>query len=163
MTSYSVIKQTLSLLQLHVLQDALSFRLSALSYTNELLIVSSAVFVLGGLSIGLFYSDTESTAIMLTEINRANREIINEKIDVLSVDISATHLIFTLSNYGNKDTEIVKVLDSVLEPCDCISNNTDPTDFVIPINESMEVSCEINGGEPYYAVTDTTQILKVIP
>ncbi len=158
-----MIRQIFFVLQPSSLQDSLSLPLSGLSYTNELLIVSSAVLVLGGLSIGVFYSDTESTSSMLVEINRINRDILNEKIDVISADTSATHVVFSLSNYGSRDTEITAVLDSDANSIDCTSNNADSANFVVLTGKHMEVSCVLQGDDKYYAVTDTGQILKVIP
>ncbi len=145
----------------HIPPGALSIstNLSAMSYMNEILLVSAGLLLMGGIAIFVFGSEMQSTAMMLTDINRINREIMEEKIDFTSVDENGPEVIFTLTNFGSKDTEIIAILSEEGTKCECTTNNSDSKDKMILINKQTEFTCKKETGKKYYAVTDTKQVL----
>jgi len=148
-------------------QRGLCTPLDAISYTNNVLLVMAALGVLGGIFVIAFTGDIASMSQTISSINDMERKYLSEKIDVMSVDLTDTHTIITLTNYGKYPVEIIGILDGVGAELTCNSNNSDTADFVIGPEELLEFTCAIEipftDDAVHYVITDTYQVMEILP
>ena len=147
-------------------QTGLCTPLDALSYTSNVLLVSAALGVLGAIFLTAFAGDLSGMAQTISSINDIERKYLNEKINVISVDLTDTQTIITLSNYGKYPVDILDILDGIGHTLTCTSNNNDDTNFVISPGELVEFSCEVESYDAdttHYILTDTMQIISAQP
>lgn len=148
-------------------QRGLCIPLDALSYTNNVLVVMASLGVLGGIFLMAFAGDLTAMSHQISSINDMERKYLNEKIDVVSVDLIATDTIITLTNYGKYEVKILGILDGVGTELICDSNNSDVKNFVISPEQLLEFTCDIvipfDSAAIHYVVTDTRQIIEIRP
>ena len=141
--------------------------LDAMSYTNNALLVMSALGILGGIFVIAFTGDVSQMAHQISSINEMKRKYISEKIDIMSVDLTNTSVIVTLTNFGKYPVDILGVVDGTGTQLSCISNNVDSKNFTIPIDTMTEFTCPIkkpfDDSAIHYIITDTNQILEIKP
>lgn len=148
-------------------QRGLCAPLDALTYSNDVLLVMGALTVLGGIFVLGFGGDIASMAQEISSINEFERKYLNEKIEVSTVDLTNTHTIITLTNYGKYPVEISGVIDGARNELVCNSNNFDSVDFIIESDNLLEITCVIvipfDNAAIHYVVTDAMQIIVVEP
>jgi len=148
-------------------QRSLCTPLDALSYTNNVLLVMAALGVLGGIFVIAFTGDIASMSHTISSINDMERKYLSEKIDVMSVDLTSTHTIITLTNYGKYPVEIIGIIDGVGTKLTCNSNNSNTADFVIGPDELLEFTCAIEipftDDAIHHVITDTYQVMDILP
>jgi len=148
-------------------QRGMSTPLDALSYTNNALLVMAALGVLGGIFVIAYTGDIASMSHSIASINEMERKYLNEKIDVISVDLTATHTVMVLTNFGRYSVEILGILDGVGTELTCVSNNAIPQDFVISPEDLLEFTCSLdlpyNDTAIHYVVTETRQVITIEP
>ena len=151
-------------------QRSLGTSLDALSYTNNVLLVTALLGVLGGIFLIAFAGDVLSMSEAISSISDIKRKYLSEKVDVVSSDVIGSSVVITLTNRGEYPVEVLGVLDGVGNTLNCVSNNSDVTDFVIlPEQQLLEVTCvtvvlsavDAAAYPDHYVVTDTHQIVKV--
>lgn len=148
-------------------QRGLCTPLDALTYSNDVLLVMGALTILGGIFVVGFGGDIASMSQEISSINEFERKYLNEKIEVVTVDLTDTHTIITLTNYGKYPVEIRGVVDMASNELVCNSNNSDSADFIIQSDDLLEITCAIvipfNSTAIHYVITDTIQIITVEP
>mgnify|MGYP000114220379 CR=1 FL=1 len=148
-------------------QRGLCTPLDALSYTNNVLVVMAFLTVFGGIFLIAFAGDITSMSHQISSINDMERKYLNEKIDVISVDLTVDYTVITLTNYGKYPVEILGILDGTGTELICETNNSDVKNFVILPEELLEFTCDIlkpfDSTAIHYVVTDTRQIIEVMP
>ena len=148
-------------------QRGLCTPLDAITYSNDVLFVMGALTVMGGIFVAGFGGDIASMAQEISSINEIERKYINEKIELTTVDLTSTHTIITLTNYGKYPVEILGVIDRARNELVCTSNNSDSADFIIESENLLEITCAIiipfDNTAIHYVVTDTMRIILIEP
>ncbi len=165
-----------SLIQPCWLQRSLNTSLDALSYTSNVLLAMAALGVLGGLFLIAFSGEVASMSHGIASINEMEKKYLNEKVDVLSVDIVSStvpsKVVITLVNYGKYDSQILAILTDVGKDLTCTANGSDLESLVIEPENKVEITCDItvnpesfiDSNDPkFYVLTDTRQILTAKP
>ena len=163
-----------SLIQPCWLQRSLNTSLDALSYTSNVLLAMASLSVLGGIFLIAFSGEVASMSHGISSINEMEKKYLNEKVDVLSVDLVSSKVVITLVNYGKYDFQILAILTDVGKDLTsvCTANGSDLKSLVIEPENKVEITCSvtitsesfIDHNEPkFYVLTDTRQILTAKP
>jgi len=137
--------------------------LTAMSYINQVVIITTGLSLVSALAFTAFSNDSQSMSFVLAEINHFHKDILGEKFVILATDVVNWTSIITITNYGT-ESSILAILSDTGQELECTTNNTDNSDFVVPTDQVIEVTCiDLTGSTKFYVVTETRQILEALP
>jgi len=134
-----------------------------MSYINQAIVISMGLGLISAVAFSAFASDTQSMSFVLAEINQFHKDILGEKFTIISTDTFGGVVIITVTNYGVRESSILAVLDDTGKKLECTTNNANNSDFVVPANNIVEITCIDSGSTKFYVVTETRQILEALP
>ncbi len=144
------------------LWNNLCIPLDAVAYTNEVLLVSGSIATLLILLLVSFAGNIDTMSEAIGNINEIKRDILNEKIDIISSEIVGTDAIVVLTNYGKDDAVILAFFSDLGAEITCTSNNIHSANMTVSAGRLLEITCPVSpSAEKILIVTNTRNILEV--